>query len=1099
MRTAFGTVFTKSTRVLVAVAATVVGIEVLAVNGASASVDGGTTVGGSSYSWTVQNGYPIPAKPLLSAVSCATETMCIAVGTNSLANPTLYQSTDGGQSWFDDSQSLPSGVSSLSGISCVSTSFCEAVGGSITNGGVALSYNGSTWSKQAVPSGVSSLSGISCVSTSFCEAVGGITVISYNGSTWSQQTVPSAVSTLSGISCVSTSFCEAVGGITVISYNGSTWSEQTVPSAVSTLSGISCASAFFCEAVGGITVISYNGSTWSQQILPSAMSDLSGVSCISTSFCEAVGGSITNGGVALSYNGSTWSQQILPSGIPSLSGVSCISTSFCEAVGASSSSASDTGTVISYNGISWSQQILPSGIPRLSGISCVSTSFCEAVGGSTSSASDTGTIISYNGISWNEQTVPSGIYDLSSISCVSTSFCEAVGLAYFGNTVAIHYNGISWSAQQGPYPNSLSVAMSFYSVSCISTSFCEAVGNGTTNLGQTFLGRAIVYNGLDWSAQQLPVNVSNLASVSCISKLSCEATGIGNSGVMIGLYFNGTSWIIQNSPSDVLSVSGVSCTALSSCEAVGLTSKRVVILHLAQLPVTTSVTPDSSPLGGGGTAVITGENFTPGVTVSFGSTVLSGSAVTVVSPNTIAVSIPPASSPGVVSIVVANSNGTSSPIGFIYTTSDIPYTPLTPYRIADTRCSLRPLPAGISTSYCSSLPAANQTLSSPSAGGSITLQVTDTGSTPITSTAQSVVLNITAIPSLSAHSGYLSVYPAGTNPPMASSLNYTPGTVVPNLVTATLGVNGAVSIYSSSANVNVVVDVEGYYAPSIGSTHTTKFTSLADPERLLDTRCADSTEPSYCNKENLPSVNASIPAPGATASISVTVAGIRDIPLTATAISLSVTAAGPSSSGYLTIWADSGSCTSPPTVSNVNFEKGSSSAGSVIVEVGGTGKVCIYNSASTPTNVVIDITGWFSQTGDTFTPTSPVRICDTRSVSQIGGSPDVTSGVSGQCANSGTTLGSPSGPITIQVTGIAGVPLTATAVVANITVVSTSGGGYLTAWAAGSTQPTTSNINWGKGSIVANMVVSALDSSGQMEIYCSSPAYVIVDVVGWYS
>jgi dipeptidyl aminopeptidase/acylaminoacyl peptidase len=72
-------------------------------------------------------------------------------------------------------------------------------------------------------------------------------------------------------------------------------------------------------------------------------------------------------------------------------------------------------------------------------------------------------------------------------------------------------------------------------------------------------------------------------------------------------------------------------------------------------------------------------------------------------------------------------------------------------------------------------------------------------------------------------------------------------------------------------------------------------------------------------------------------------------------------------------------------------------------------------------------------------------------------------------------------------------------VVANITVVGASGGGYLTAWAAGSTQPTTSNVNWGKGQIVANMVVSTLDSSGQMEIYTSSTANVIIDVVGWYS
>ena len=91
-----------------------------------------------------------------------------------------------------------------------------------------------------------------------------------------------------------------------------------------------------------------------------------------------------------------------------------------------------------------------------------------------------------------------------------------------------------------------------------------------------------------------------------------------------------------------------------------------------------------------------------------------------------------------------------------------------------------------------------------------------------------------------------------------------------------------------------------------------------------------------------------------------------------------------------------------------------------------------------------------------------------------------------------------SDPLTVQITGIDGIPSSAKAVVANITVVSTAGGGYLTAWSAGATQPDTSSINWTAGQIAANMVTSKLSSNGQMEIYDSSAADVIVDVVGWY-
>ena len=439
----------------------------------------------------------------------------------------------------------------------------------------------------------------------------------------------------------------------------------------------------------------------------------------------------------------------------------------------------------------------------------------------------------------------------------------------------------------------------------------------------------------------------------------------------------------------------------------------------------------------------------------------------------------------------------------MYVTSGIPYTPVTPYRIADSRCSANPQP-----SFCSSenLPKANQALSSPSAGGSITVQVTGTGagSNSVPSSAQSVIVTVTAIAATTTHSGYLTVYPAGTNPPDASSLNYTPGMAIPNLVTATLGSGGAIDILSSSANVNIVVDVEGYYEPSTSSTSSTtnKFTPLPLPIRVLDTRCQGSLAgDSYCaGLDQVPSANKiSAPKPNKYIKVQITGdGGSSGVPSSGVAaVSLVVTAADPSSSGFLTVF-PAGSSTTPPETSNVNFHANVASADSVTVGLGSTGAIYIYNSANTPTNVVVDVNGYFSSFGDLLTPSSPVRICDTRSSSSIGGL-DVASGVSGQCNNSGTPLSSSSGPITVQVTGIAGIPTSAKVVVANITVVNTTGSGYLTAWAAGATQPTTSNINWGKGQVMPNMVISALNSNGQMEIYCSSQANIIVDVVGWYS
>ncbi len=597
-------------------------------------------------------------------------------------------------------------------------------------------------------------------------------------------------------------------------------------------------------------------------------------------------------------------------------------------------------------------------------------------------------------------------------------------------------------------------------------------------------------------------STSTTPTISSISPTGGSTAG-GTSVAITGTNFTSAATVKFGSTAatSVKYTSATSLTAVSPAESAGTvqvtvatssgTSNGESYTYTAPTgPTITSITPDSSPLAGGGTATIIGTNLSSISAVNFGATPATN--VKGVSSTEITATIPAATSPGLVNVTVQASSTTSPGVGFMYVTSQIPYTPVTPYRIADTRCSASPQPA-----FCSSenLPTVNQSLSSPSAGGSITVQVTGTGSgsNAVPSTAQSVVVTVTAIAGLTAKNGYLTVYPAGTNPPTASSLNYAPGMAIPNLVTATLGSGGSIDILSSSANVNIVVDVEGYYDPS-SSSSTNKFTPLPLPVRVLDTRCEGTLSgSSYCTGLNLPTAN-QIPAPGASSYIKVEVAGLGSIPVTATAVSLVVTAAGPGSGGYLTVF-PAGSSTTPPETSNVNFHKDIASADSVTVAVGTGGFIYIYNSAGTATNVIVDINGYFSSAGDTLTPSSPVRICDTRSLSPG----DVASGVSGQCANSGTPLTPSGGPITVQVTGIAGIPSTAQVVVANITVVNTTGSGYLTAWAAGATQPSTSNINWGKGQVMPNMVISALSSSGQMEIYCSSQANVIIDVVGWYS
>ena len=85
------------------------------------------------------------------------------------------------------------------------------------------------------------------------------------------------------------------------------------------------------------------------------------------------------------------------------------------------------------------------------------------------------------------------------------------------------------------------------------------------------------------------------------------------------------------------------------------------------------------------------------------------------------------------------------------------------------------------------------------------------GRHPVPTSAVAVVLNVTAVAGTA--SSLLSVYPTGTPPPGTSNLNFRAGTVTPNLVTVTLGTGGAVSIFNALGTVNVLADVEGYFAP----------------------------------------------------------------------------------------------------------------------------------------------------------------------------------------------------------------------------------------------------------------------------------------------
>ena len=117
-------------------------------------------------------------------------------------------------------------------------------------------------------------------------------------------------------------------------------------------------------------------------------------------------------------------------------------------------------------------------------------------------------------------------------------------------------------------------------------------------------------------------------------------------------------------------------------------------------------------------------------------------------------------------------------------------------------------------------------------------------------------------------------------------------------------------------------------------------------------------------------------------------------------------------------------------------------------------------SARTATVTITDTPPPTQEPG--YVPLTPVRLLDTR---------NGTGAPAGFAAAGSTTE--------LQVSGAAGIPATAKAVVFNATVTQPEAAGYLTVFPCGESRPTTSNINYITGQTIANMVVVALPCQRQ--------------------
>ena len=121
----------------------------------------------------------LPGTALLAGVSCLSRSFCVAVGSHlqKLVSHTLVERWDG-SAWAVVPTSNPEDRrSNLTGVSCVTPSFCAAVGSHFTGGGshgLIELWDGRSWrvTPSSSPALTDVLSGVSCTSESFCVAVG---------------------------------------------------------------------------------------------------------------------------------------------------------------------------------------------------------------------------------------------------------------------------------------------------------------------------------------------------------------------------------------------------------------------------------------------------------------------------------------------------------------------------------------------------------------------------------------------------------------------------------------------------------------------------------------------------------------------------------------------------------------------------------------------------------------------------------------------------------------------------------------------------------------------------------------------------------------
>jgi hypothetical protein len=261
------------------------------------------------------------------------------------------------------------------------------------------------------------------------------------------------------------------------------------------------------------------------------------------------------------------------------------------------------------------------------------------------------------------------------------------------------------------------------------------------------------------------------------------------------------------------------------------------------------------------------------------------------------------------------------------------------------------------------------------------------------------------------------------------------------------------------------------------------YTPLTAPVRIADTRSAAVDPATYAGKTL---------ADGGSLTIDIPTA---DVPANASAAVVNITAINPSNFGFLTVFPGGG--TNPGTA-NVTFAKGQTVGNLVTVGLGpdaATGSAQSFTVFNGPAagggtaDFTADLEGYYAPqsgtSGAAYNGLTPTRIFDSRTGS-------------GQ-TGAGTTLTN-GGSDNVTVTGVGGVPATATAVVLNVAITNATASSFITAYPTGQAEPGTASQNFLAGETLSSQVVAGVGTGGDVTIANhAGNVDLVVDVSGYFT